>query len=749
VTTPSPAPKGGASRPLRRLLAAVRPQFRADEFVFDAADEVFSSGACRVGGCVRRAQGRGMCQGHNQRWVKQGRPDVDTFIAGTDSVWQRQRPNQVCRADECGYGVARQGLCQLHAQRWVTSGRPDVEKWVLDPLPVKRPAPGAVCQIPHCSLWPQASSPFCHAHFNAWRANGREDIALFIARFTEPRVLSDERIDLTALPPRLKLEIQYALQRRHEERATKTPPLVVMQVVRMLAVVGDVSLLDRSEDEWRVSIGRPAPLDSNPRALLVYARRQVEDLVADGGWEAEYPNTVWHLHRLGYPGRRTFTFDGIRQPWLREHTKRWTRWRLSTGLGLEASRRSIRAATRFSRFLTSVGIGDINQIDRAVLERYLADLHNEMGGSHRQGDHIGQLNALFAAIRQHRWEPALPAGAVFFGEDYPKRPERLPRALAEQVMNQLEHDANLDRWDNPGYRLLTLILMNCGLRVTDAARLHLDCVITDADGAPYLKYFNHKMKREALVPIDEQLRGLIGEQRRRSTTRWPQTQLLFPRPTKNVDGTEPISSSTYRLALYRWLDACEIRDEHGHPVQLTPHQWRHTLGTRMINRDVPQEVVRRLLDHDSHAMTAHYARLHDSTVRKHWEAARKVNASGQDVSIEPDGPLAEAAWSKHRLGRATQALPNGFCGLPVRNSCPHANACLTCPTFITTAEFLPQHREQRQQTVQIINSAEARGHQRVIEMNQQILSNLDAIITTLTEDEGDGDDVPEADADAG
>ena len=62
---------------------------------------------------------------------------------------------------------------------------------------------------------------------------------------------------------------------------------------------------------------------------------------------------------------------------------------------------------------------------------------------------------------------------------------------------------------------------------------------------------------------------------------------------------------------------------------------------------------------------------------------------------------------------------------------------LTCPTFITTAEFLPQHREQRQQTLQIINSAEARGHQRVVEMNQQILSNLDAIITTLTDNHGD------------
>ena len=66
-----------------------------------------------------------------------------------------------------------------------------------------------------------------------------------------------------------------------------------------------------------------------------------------------------------------------------------------------------------------------------------------------------------------------------------------------------------------------MILMRCGLRVTDALRLRSDCVVTDADGAPYLRYFNHKMKRDALVPIDEQLRDLIAEHRQRTTERWP------------------------------------------------------------------------------------------------------------------------------------------------------------------------------------------------------------------------------------
>ena len=123
-------------------------------------------------------------------------------------------------------------------------------------------------------------------------------------------------------------------------------------------------------------------------------------------------------------------------------------------------------------------------------------------------------------------------------------------------------------------------------------------------------------------------------------------------------------------------------------------------------------------------MTAHYARLTDTTVRRHWEAARKVNARGETVSLDPAGPLAEAAWAKQQLSRATQALPNGYCQLPVVKTCPHANSCLTCPMFLTTAEFLPQHHAQREQALQIITAAEANGRARLAEMNQQVAGKL-------------------------
>ncbi len=716
---------------LERLVGVVTGEFRSDTLVFAADDPIFGSGLCHVGGCGRAGRaGYGLCSGHRLRWLNAGRPDLESFVAATDPRWRRQQPNMACRVGGCGYGSARSGLCALHAQRWARSGRPGLDSWLGTAPAVKQPEAGAVCRVTHCGLWPQAAGPLCHAHNSTWRANGRPDLEEFVGRFKPAAVLEEQVVRLDGLAPQLKLELQYALQCRRDDRSTKTPPAVVMQVVRFLRDTAGSSLLERSEEHWRTSIGRSAPKDSNPRALLFYARRRIEDLAQAGGWDGEYGRDVWQLRRLGFEGNTTLKFDPIPQPWLRGLGKRWVRWQLSTGLVLETVRRGLRSLIRFALFCHRTDVAALAGVDRAVLEHYLADLQTEMAGRQRHGDQISQLNAFLTAIRTQAWDTTLPATAMLFSTDYPQRSERPPRALPEQVMAQIEHPDNLHRFEDDAHRLATLILIRCGLRVNDGLRLERDCIVLDADRAPYLRYFNHKMKREALVPIDEELQALITA-RQATVGRSP---LLFPRLTKNPDGLQPMSSGTYRGALYRWLERCEIRDEHGRPVHLTPHQWRHTLGTRLINKDVPQEVVRRILDHDSPQMTAHYARLHDTTIRRHWETARKIDISGTTVVLDPESTLAEAAWAKQRLGRATQALPNGFCGLPVQKTCPHANACLTCPMFITTGEFLPQHREHRTQVLQIISAAEARGQTRLVEMNRQVAENLDTIIGTLEND---------------
>jgi hypothetical protein len=102
---------------LGKLMAVVRPEFRADMLVADTTDPMFGPGPCAVPGCDRAIQGHGLCSGHYQRWVKAGRPELAAFTAETDPRWRRHQPNAACLVHECNYGAARKGLCQLHAQR--------------------------------------------------------------------------------------------------------------------------------------------------------------------------------------------------------------------------------------------------------------------------------------------------------------------------------------------------------------------------------------------------------------------------------------------------------------------------------------------------------------------------------------------------------------------------------------------------------------------------------------------------------
>ena len=146
--------------------------------------------------------------------------------------------------------------------------------------------------------------------------------------------------------------------------------------------------------------------------------------------------------------------------------------------------------TRFSRFLDqcSPDRRRPGRVDRPLLERYLAWIAGELDSQTMKEDAVTCLNTFFQAIRQHGWDPTLPTTAVFFTGDTPRRPPRLSRRLSEHVMAQVEAPANLDRWPHPQCRLLTLILIRCGLRASDACTLDFDCLIHDGQGAPYLRY---------------------------------------------------------------------------------------------------------------------------------------------------------------------------------------------------------------------------------------------------------------------
>jgi len=136
--------------------------------------------------------------------------------------------------------------------------------------------------------------------------------------------------------------------------------------------------------------------------------------------------------------------------------------------------------------------------------------------------------------------------------------------------------------------------------------------------------------------------------------------------------------------------------------------------------------------------------VHDATIRDEFDRyqSQRVNVSGKRLGYDPEAPTASAEWVKHNLNRIRDSLPNGYCGRPAQQDCPHPNACLTCPDFQTTPQFLQIHRRQAANNQQLIARADADGHERLGENLRRVQVNLEKIIPALEAlaDESNPDD---------
>jgi hypothetical protein len=209
---------------------------------------------------------------------------------------------------------------------------------------------------------------------------------------------------------------------------------------------------------------------------------------------------------------------------------------------------------------------------------------------------------------------------------------------------------------------------------------------------------------------------------------------LFPARNANPTGDRPAHPGAIYNALVDWVRECGIAASDGQELHFWPHRLRHSLGTEMINQGVPQHAIQEFYGHSSPEMTGHYAKLHDQTLRREFdEFLDRVNRRGERVEVLPPGVAPDAVILKERLSRAKQSLPNGYCGIPVQQTCPHPNACLSCDGFLTDETFRPVLLEQRQRARALADSAVGEGHERLAQINFADVAALDAILGGLDE----------------
>ena len=146
-----------------------------------------------------------------------------------------------------------------HRSAWTRDGRPDPEGWAARAGLLGPPDP-AQCLLPFCTLWTEnARNRYCKSHATRWRQLGRPDSADYLTHCLQR---GKARIDFRGLAPQLALELQYAVQCRHDQATIITEAPVVIWAIRVVTDAGVTSLLDRTAQQWRELAGsetRPLP----------------------------------------------------------------------------------------------------------------------------------------------------------------------------------------------------------------------------------------------------------------------------------------------------------------------------------------------------------------------------------------------------------------------------------------------------------------------------------------------------------
>ena len=722
------------------LRQAVRAEFQVEVYVASLGDPILFGDKCAISDCTNHAKGFDLCQSHLHQWKKHGRPEITTWSP------PRHRDDHIaqkCAVVEC-IRAAVGMFCESHKASFYAQSALTRAEYALKGKMIDRwwAASNEVCVLPGCNF-PQMPSKrqsknygFCDRHeLNFKLCLGRNSDLTPETYVKQRGARRHRKYRFDHLAEIVRLEMQYALQLRHDERLAKWTENNHKAVVDTIVVSEVNSVLDWSLEEWSTFCHNK---NTDIIAFLRFSHRQLVSLRDEANGTTVYDRDIWYFNEVGFNKNepmctRFLRFDQIKPEWFRNIVKRWIRWRINCGIRPNTLYSNVSHMQTFARLVSEsrLAFSKPSDINRFLLVRYAEIIRGYSWTPHYRLSLQGSLQQLLQDVEIQRWEPTISSGAKYYHGELPKLIGRQPRFIPEYLMKQIEEEGNILQLGSFAQQTILRVMIGTGLRGVDVARLKIGAVLRDGQGNVMIKYINHKFNREAVTLCDESLVRHLEEQVKRSREKYPKTEWIFPRPQENPDGAFCYSTGTWRTELQTWLLKIDLRDESGQAATVSPHRFRHTYATRLINQGVPSDAISFLLNHKSLSMTETYATISLNTVRKAWERAKMVDIFGEVIPLTGEGPLRDAAWALHNISRAKQTLANGYCARPLQQKCPHPNACLTCPDFLTTEEFLPQHRKQYTLTLELIDNARAKGQDRLLAMNEPTLLSLQKIIESL------------------
>ncbi|HRQ00555.1 MAG TPA: site-specific tyrosine recombinase XerD [Terrimesophilobacter sp.] len=190
----------------------------------------------------------------------------------------------------------------------------------------------------------------------------------------------------------------------------------------------------------------------------------------------------------------------------------------------------------------------------------------------------------------------------------PKRPSRLPKAITIDQMGAVLAACEGEEERDIRDRALLEFLYATGARVSEATDLNVDDVVGDEAGVADAVRLLGKGRKQRVVPLGSFARSAI------------ETYLVRVRPTLAARGrgTPALFLGVRGGRLSRqnvWLIVQDRAERANIGVEVSPHTFRHSFATHLLEGGADVRVVQELLGHASVSTTQIYTKLTVDTLR--------------------------------------------------------------------------------------------------------------------------------------
>lgn len=266
---------------------------------------------------------------------------------------------------------------------------------------------------------------------------------------------------------------------------------------------------------------------------------------------------------------------------------------------------------RFGRYLAGQEITQVEDIDAQDVRAWQMGLMEEGEAAGTVTKQIAALRAWFKFLRKKGYLSIDIMAKIAA----PKRPKRLPVFFRLNEVEQIYDGIYPEGYDGELDKLVLRMLYETGMRRSELANLTLENINLDE---PSIKV-RGKRNKERIIPIENELAHNISQFIALRNKRM--SELRSEKPTTgstdrllvNSRGRE-VSDGMIYLIVERYMSA------RSNAERTSPHVFRHTFATQMLNEGANIDAIKELLGHSDLAATevyTHVTREHLKETYKH------------------------------------------------------------------------------------------------------------------------------------